>query len=165
MKTIKLSDGTSAPWLAFGTGTALYKKEAKDSVLLAFQRGFVHVDAAQMYENEESVGDAIVESGKARGDIYVTTKLNSLKPGETVSSSLEGSLKKLKVEYVDLFLIHVPTMHEGKIGEVWKGMVDAKKKGLTKSIGVSNFNVKYLEQVRATGLEMPAVNQVGSAVL
>ncbi|KLO06407.1 Aldo/keto reductase [Schizopora paradoxa] len=160
MKTIKLSDGTSAPWLAFGTGTALYKKAAKDSVLLALQRGFVHIDAAQMYENEDSVGDAIVESGKARGDFYLTTKLNSLSDGESVSTSLEGSLKKLKVDYVDLFLIHVPTMHEGKIAEVWKGMVEAKKKGLTKSIGVSNFNIKYLEQVRAVGLEMPVVNQI-----
>jgi len=160
MKTIKLSDGTSAPWLAFGTGTALYNKEAKEGVLLAFQRGFQHVDAAQVYMNEASVGDAIAASGKAREDIYVTTKLYGLQDGETASTSLEGSLKKLQVDYVDLFLIHIPAMFEGKIAEVWKGMVEAKKKGLTKSIGVSNFNVKYLEQLRASGLETPAVNQI-----
>lgn len=160
MKTIQLSDGTSTPWLAFGTGTAYYKKEAKDGVLLAFERGFTHIDAAQIYMNEESVGDAIVASQKARGDIYITTKLYQLTEGETVTSSLEGSLKKLKVDYVDLFLIHMPGVHEGKIVDVWKGMVDAKKKGLTKSIGVSNFNVKFLEQLRASGLEMPVVNQV-----
>jgi len=160
MKTLQLSDGTSAPWLAFGTGTAFYNKEATEGLLLAFQRGFTHVDAAQVYMNEASVGDAIAASGKAREDIYVTTKLYKLNEGETVSSSLEGSLKKLKVDYVDLFLIHMPLVHDGKEVEVWKGMVEAKKKGLTKSIGVSNFNVKYLEQLRASGLELPVVNQI-----
>lgn len=159
-KTVKLADGTSAPLLAFGTGTALYKKESSDAVLLAIQRGFVHIDAAQMYENEDSVGDGIVASGKARKDLYVTTKLQKLNEGQTVQSTLEDSIKKLKVDYVDLFLIHVPFQHEGKIGDVWKAMVEVKKKGLAKSIGVSNFNIKYLEQVRATGLEMPVVNQV-----
>ncbi|KLO09864.1 Aldo/keto reductase [Schizopora paradoxa] len=160
MKTISLSDGTSTPWLAFGTGTAYYQKAATDGVLLAFEHGFTHIDAAQIYMNEESVGDAIAASKKPRGDMYITTKLYQLAEGQTVSSSLEGSLKKLKVDYVDLFLIHMPQVHDGKVVDVWKGMVEAKKKGLTKSIGVSNFNVKYLEQFRATGLEMPVVNQI-----
>ena len=162
VKEMTLGDGSPAPWIAFGTGTALYNQPAKDAVLLAINRGFKHLDGAQVYNNEDSLGDAIVASGKKREDLYITTKLFKLDPGTSVIQSLQTSLKNLKVEYVDLFLIHMPAQFSNAsmtLGEVWKGMVEAKKQGLAKSIGVSNFSVKHLEEVRSTGLEMPAVNQ------
>lgn len=162
--TITLSDGTSTPWLAFGTGTALYHSDASSAVSLALKSGFVHLDGAQMYQNEESVGSGILSAGISRSQVYITTKLGLLDPKgpDGVEVALKESLKKLKVDWVDLFLIHVPIpgRHGGRITEMWKAMVDVKKKGLTRSIGVSNFSENYLEEIRIAGLEMPVVNQV-----
>lgn len=163
VKRLALNDGTSVPWIAFGTGTALYKRDARKAVLLAIRSGFRHLDGAQLYENENTLGDAIAESGIPRSEFYVTTKLAKLEGETTVIESLKESLEKLKLDYVDLFLIHIPTYHQStptRLQEVWKGMVEAKKAGLTKSIGVSNFNIKNFEDILATNSEVPVVNQV-----
>ena len=163
VKFYKLADGIKVPWVAFGTGTALYQKECADACKLAISTGFTHLDTAQMYENEEGVGAAISSSGVARDSLFVTTKLTAIPQGQTVEDTLRTSLKKLQIDYVDLFLVHIPTQHkdrEGGLKQVWKEMVDVKKKGLTRSIGVSNFNKAYLEEVISTGLEKPVVNQV-----
>ncbi|KAF8136780.1 NADP-dependent oxidoreductase domain-containing protein [Boletus edulis] len=158
--TLLLNDGTRTPWIAFGTGTALYKKDAADAVTVAIQNGFTHLDGAQMYENENSLGAGVVASGKPRSELYITTKLAALEPGETPTSALKKSLEKLGVDYVDLYLIHQANQHVGKLKEVWKGMEAAKAAGLTKSIGVSNFTADHLKDILEVATVVPAVNQV-----
>lgn len=158
--TITLNDSTTTPWIAFGTGTALYYKDATQSVALAIRSGFTHLDGAQVYANEDTLGSGIIASGKSRSELYVTTKLGKLKAGETVRESLQTSLKKLGLDYVDLFLIHSPTHHEGRLKQVWKEMEGVKNDGLARSIGVSNFKVNHLIEVLEVAKVKPAVNQI-----
>ncbi|KAI0748112.1 Aldo/keto reductase [Daedaleopsis nitida] len=158
--TIPLNDGKQIPWLGFGTGTALYQKDAEAAVRVAIANGITHLDGAQMYQNEESLGKAIVSSGKPRAELFVTTKLGKVPEGKTVRDTLVESLKKLSLDYVDLFLIHMPIQHEGKLKSVWKEFEDLQKEGLAKSIGVSNFRVKDLEEIIDGANVMPAVNQI-----
>ncbi|KAJ8586099.1 Aldo/keto reductase [Rhizopogon salebrosus TDB-379] len=160
VSTLTLNDGNKVPWMAFGTGTALYRKDAEAAIRLAIDNGFTHLDGAQVYGNEDTLGDGMIASGKARSEVYITTKLTALKPGATPKSALEESLKKLKVDYVDLYLIHQANDHVGKLKEVWKGMEEAQKAGLTKSIGVSNFTADHLRDIMETATIAPAVNQV-----
>ncbi|KAF9246141.1 NADP-dependent oxidoreductase domain-containing protein [Melanogaster broomeanus] len=160
VSTLALNDGTQVPWIAFGTGTALYGKNAEQAVALAIQSGFTHLDGAQMYKNEESLGAGIAASGKPRSELYITTKLAALEPGATPKSALEESLKKIGVDYVDQYLIHTPAQHKGKLQEVWKGMEEAKQAGLTKSIGVSNFTADHLKEILEVATIPPSVNQV-----
>lgn len=163
VKTIRLSDGVQIPWIAFGSGTAHNKKECTDAITAALSTGFTHIDTAQSYGNEENVGSAISAADLPRDSLYLTTKLTRVPPGQSVEDSLRGSLKKLQVEYVDLFLVHAPFHHvdrEGGLKQVWREMVDVKKKGLARSIGVSNFGFKALKEIMELGLEKPVVNQV-----
>jgi diketogulonate reductase-like aldo/keto reductase len=163
IKTIKLLSGLEVPSIAFGTGTALYQQDCADAVSLAVTSGFNHLDAAQVYANEEYVGRAIKDSGVSRDRLFVTTKLGALEKNQTVQDALQTSLKKLGLTYVDLYLIHMPLQHaqrQGGVQQVWKEMVGVQKQGLAKSVGVSNFNKKQLEDVIATGFGVPEVNQV-----
>ena len=161
--TIKLNDGREIPWLAFGTGTALYTKDAENAVTAAIRKGFIHLDGAQMYQNEDSLGRAIVAAGVPREKLFVTTKLAQLREGQTVRDSLSESLKRLQLDHVDLFLIHMPTWYEGRLKDIWKQFEALKEEGLAKSIGVSNFRIRDLQEL---GLEdgsvrfPPSVNQV-----
>ena len=102
-----------------------------------------------IYSNEDTVGDAIAlylskPGAPPRSSLYITTKIRGLSPGETVEDSLRGSLRKLRLDYVDMYLIHFPTAFEGRLAEVWKGMEEVQKLGLAKSIGVSNWRGKRL---------------------
>ncbi|KAH8113583.1 Aldo/keto reductase [Phellopilus nigrolimitatus] len=173
MKSYSLNDGKSVPWLAFGTGTALYEKNCTDVASRALALGFTHLDGAQMYRNEDSLGAAIDTYLSASGDegtrkkkrdaLYVTTKLDKIPAGKGVEDTLRESLSKLRVDFVDLFLVHHPLQHvdrPGGLQQVWREMVDVKAKGLVKSIGVSNFNKAQLEEVVSLGLDVPAVNQI-----
>jgi len=160
VSALALNDGSKTPWIAFGTGTALFGKDAELAIHLAIDNGFTHLDGAQLYRNEDTLGDGIVASGKPRSELFVTTKLALLQPGATPKSALEASLKKLKVDYVDLYLIHQANQHVGKLKEVWKGMEEAQKAGLTKSIGVSNFTADHLKEILEIATIPPAVNQV-----
>ncbi|EGO00624.1 hypothetical protein SERLA73DRAFT_121070 [Serpula lacrymans var. lacrymans S7.3] len=158
--TLLLNDGNSVPWIGFGTGTALYSKDAAEAVSVAIQNGFIHLDGAQVYNNEETLGVGVVQSGKPRSELFVTTKLTKLKPGATPKSALQESLKKLGLDQADLYLIHTPNNHKGQLKEVWKGMEECKKDGLTKSIGVSNFAVEHLEEILEVATIPPSVNQI-----
>ncbi|KIK98728.1 hypothetical protein PAXRUDRAFT_133664 [Paxillus rubicundulus Ve08.2h10] len=160
VSTLALNDGTQVPWIAFGTGTALYGKDVEQAVTVAIENGFTHLDGAQMYKNEASSGAAIAASGKLRSELYITTKLQALQPGATPKSALEESLKKLGVDYVDMYLVHIPKQHGSKLKEVWKGMEEAKSAGLTKSIGVSNFTADHLNEILEVATIPPAINQV-----
>lgn len=165
VSTLVLNDGTQVPWIAFGTGTALFGKDATHAITVAIENGFTHLDGAQVYRNEASLGDGVVASGKPRSELYITTKLTRLAPGETPISALEKSLERLGMKYVDLYLVHQANDHVGKLKEVWKGMEEAKAAGLTKSIGVSNFTADHLNDILEVATIIPAVNQVEISVL
>lgn len=162
MSTITLNDGSPVPWLAFGTGTALYGKDASDFVKVAIENGITHLDGAQMYNNEETLAAGIKASGKPRSELYITTKLKILEPGQTATEALRVSLRKLDVDYVDLFLIHSPSPanKEGKLKALWEEMEEIHSQGLAKSIGVSNFRVEDLNVILEGAKVIPAVNQI-----
>ncbi|KIP12225.1 hypothetical protein PHLGIDRAFT_62065, partial [Phlebiopsis gigantea 11061_1 CR5-6] len=154
-----LNDGTSIPWLAFGSGTALYGKDASDAVAAAIRAGFRHIDAAQMYANEEHVGAGVAAAGVPRAELYITTKLHVLPAGKTVRDTLVESLAKLRVDYVDLFLIHMPNAHPD-LQATWRDVEALQKEGLTRTIGVSNFQPEHLAQIFEVATIPPAVNQI-----
>ncbi|KAI5450688.1 hypothetical protein NCC49_002699 [Naganishia albida] len=158
LSNVKLNDGTQVPVLGYGTGTALYQKEAKDSVKMAYSEAHMHhIDCAEMYENEESVGLALKELGVKRDDVFITTKCGSADPRK----SLEKSLKLLGVEQVDLYLIHSPLLvKDTGLGKSWQIMEELQKEGKTKSIGVSNYRVSDLEEVLKVAKVTPSVNQI-----
>ncbi|KAH9951969.1 Aldo/keto reductase [Amylocystis lapponica] len=135
--TLPLNDGNTVPWLAFGTGTALYGRDSQRSTL----------------------GAGVVASGKPRASLFITTKLGVLPPGKSVRDTLLLSLKKLQTDYVDLFLIHSPEALTD-LKSVWKQFEELQKEGLVKSIGVSNFRVRDLEVVADGATVVPAVNQI-----
>ena len=157
--TVTLNDGNKVPWIAFGTWSA-FPPDIQSFVTLAIQNGFIHLDAAQDYANEESVGAAITASGKQRSELYITTKLDPRQKWDTPKSALEISLQKLGLSYVDLYLVHYPGPLIGRLKEVWRGMEEAKSAGLTKSIGVSNFTVDHLKEILEVATIPPAINQV-----
>lgn len=165
IRTFLLNDGTRIPAIAWGTGTALYKQDVTNVTALAIKNGLTHLDGAQIYANEDSLGAGIANSGVPRESLYVVTKLTALPAGKTVRDTFIESLQKLKVDYVDLFLIHSPTQHRAPDGKktlqaVWKALEDLKEEGLTKSIGVSNFMVQDFEDLLETARVVPAVNQI-----
>jgi len=154
---IPLRDGNTMP--LFGLGCwAMGGNTAYNAVTTAVDTGYRLFDTAQFYDNEQIVGKALIDSGLPRNEYFVVTKLS---PGNHGYQSAKINLKKcldyLGFDYVDLFLIHSP--HGGQNIETWKAFVELKEQGLTKSIGVSNFNIQHLEAMRAAGLEIPAVNQ------
>ncbi|KAI0364363.1 Aldo/keto reductase [Pilatotrama ljubarskyi] len=163
--TIPLNDGNRIPWLGFGTGTALLRKDASEAIRNAIEHGVVHLDGAQLYGNEESLGAGIAASGKPRAELFVTTKVVELPEGKTVRDRLMESLAKLRTDYVDLFLLHSPVHLAGKVRGAWKELEELQKEGLVRSIGVSNFRVKDLEDLLEVANVVPAVNQVCDCLL
>src|SRR5205807_8855404 len=126
-----------------------------NAVRWALELGYRHIDTAQAYGNEESVGLALKQSGVPRDEVFITTKFY---PGSTEPvAELEGSLRRLGVDYVDLYIIHWP---QGGPTWAWPGMERARELGYTRSIGVSNFDVGELEAVTAEGSVAPVVDQV-----
>ncbi|KAM3425999.1 hypothetical protein MY4824_010127 [Beauveria thailandica] len=167
---LRLRDGNKVPMLAFGTGTAWFKepedhdKFNKDLVLMAkdaLKAGFRHLDCAEMYDNEVEIGQAIKESGIPREELFITTKVaDGIKD---VARAIEESLKKLQLDYVDLYLIHEPwNLHTPEdYQNAWRGMEEVKASGKAKSIGVSNFVRKDLEMIfKGSPKELPVVNQL-----
>ena len=157
---IKLNDGTTIPLLAFGTGTAHYQNDVQDTVIKAINAGFTHFDGAQLYKNEEYLGEAIAAAGKPREQLFITTKLGKPAEGKTVRDTLVESLKKLQLDHVDLFLIHTPLQFPGVLKKVWKEMEAVKEEGLARSIGVSNFRSTQLREILDGAVIPPSINQV-----
>jgi diketogulonate reductase-like aldo/keto reductase len=162
---IKLNGGTTIPLLAFGTGTSHFGTDVQDTVTKAINAGFTHFDGAQLYKNEEYLGAGIAAAGKPREQLFITTKLGKPAEGKTVRDTLVESLKKLRLDYVNLFLIHIPSHFPGGLKEVWKEMEAVKKEGLTRSIGVSNFRSAQLREILDGSEIPPAINQVDHQVL
>ncbi|CAE6904758.1 2,5-diketo-D-gluconic acid reductase B [Vibrio sp. B1ASS3] len=147
---------------AFGVGTFRLKGQVViDSVKNALDLGYRVIDTAQIYDNETEIGQAIEESGVARNELYITTKIwvDKLNKQDLIPS-LKASLKKLKTDHVDLTLVHWPG--EGTdVNEYMPELLKAKELGLTKAIGVSNFNIELLEQAaELVGFDNIATNQV-----
>ncbi|CAH2354249.1 putative reductase 1 [[Candida] railenensis] len=168
-KTIKLNSGYSIPVIGLGTWQATEKGAAANAVKVALQNGYRHIDTAAIYGNEEEVGQGIKESGIPRSEIFVTTKLWN-KDQRTAEDALTTSLKKLGLDYVDLYLIHwpIPLKQDGSVDTEWdvnstyKSLQKLVAAGKTKSIGVSNFNKQQLERLLADPevTITPAVNQI-----
>lgn len=144
MKMIKVRN-IEIPALGFGT-YKLYGEACVDSVDLALQSGYTHIDTAQVYENEDGVGEGIKKSGKARDSIFLTTKVwrNAFADGN-VSQSVDESLQKLKTDYVDLLLVHWP-FPEKSPAQMVEDIMKVRESGRAKNIGVSNFTVKQMEE-------------------
>ena len=168
-KDFVLLNGNKIPALAFGTWL-IDNKDAPRCVKLALEAGYTHIDSAQAYGNEEGVGKAIRESGIPREKIYLTTKVAAeIKNYKRAKKSIDDSLKRLGLDYIDLILIHSPQpwalfrgrrkfYKENKM--VWKALEEAYKEGKVKAIGVSNFLVKDLENITEDCEVVPMVNQV-----
>lgn len=139
--------GTQVPSPGFGT-FRLQGDACRDAVLYAMHIGYRHIDTAQMYDNEEFVGEAIKHSGVARENYFLTTKIgNGMHSGPNVLASTEESLRKLGVDFVDLLLIHwpVPTV---PVGETLDAMLQLKEDGKVRHIGVSNFTTRLLAEAQ-----------------
>lgn len=169
METFTLSNGVQIPKIGFGTWQIAEGTEAYQSVSHALKVGYTHVDTAQIYGNEVSVGRAIADSALSREDIFLTTKVwNDKHDYELAKASIEESLTKLGVDYIDLLLIHWPNpkaLRENdawKAGNAgaWKAMEEAYQAGKVRAIGVSNFMIHHLEALFETATIKPQVNQV-----
>ena len=150
-----LADGTTIPTIGLGVWQVPDGPECENAVRWALEAGYRHIDTAQAYGNEESVGRAVRDSGIPREEIFITTKFYPARSDPAAEA--ERSLRRLGVDYVDLYIIHWP--QKGATW-AWPGMVQARERGYTRSIGVSNFSVAELEQVIALGQVPPAVNQI-----
>jgi 2,5-diketo-D-gluconate reductase A len=160
--TIELNDGTTIPQLGFGV-FQIPPAETAEAVSTALRIGYRHIDTAEMYGNEQGVGEAIRASGLSRDEIYVTSKLNNgFHEPDEARKAFAGTLEALGFEYVDLFLIHwpLPTLYDGDFVSTWKTLEEFKADGRARSIGVSNFQVDHLERLAAETETVPAVNQI-----
>ena len=156
---IKLNDGMTMPLFGLGVWRLESGKETRDAVSYALELGYIHIDTASMYNNEEDVGVAIQESSLPREKLFITTKVNSSELGyDSTLEACERSLKKLKLTYLDLFLIHKPV--EGYRQNTWKALEKLKHESICRSIGVSNFSPKHLNEIFKICEFIPAVNQI-----
>lgn len=157
---LPLNDGNSIPQLGFGVWR-LEEDAAPEVVGAAIKAGYRHIDTAQGYDNEAGVGRAIAQADIDRAELFVTSKLRNGHQGyDRALKSLDESLQRLGLEYLDLFLIHWPAPAHNLYPETWKALVEAQKSGKVKSIGVSNFLPEHLKRIIDETGVTPAVNQL-----
>jgi len=159
---IALNDGRSIPQLGFGV-FQIDPDDTAEAVGTALEVGYRHVDTAEMYGNEQAVGEAVRASGLDRDDVFITSKLaNGAHRPDDARRAFERTLSALGVDSVDLFLIHwpLPTLYDGDFVSTWKTLEEFKADGRARSIGVSNFQPDHLERLAAETETVPAVNQV-----
>ena len=150
-----LADGNEIPLLGLGVWQVDDGRECEQAVRWALELGYRHIDTAQAYRNERSVGKALRDSGVARDEVFITTKFY---PGkDDAEAEAQRSLERLGVDYVDLYIIHWP---QGGPTWAWDGMQRAQAAGYARSIGVSNFSVRELDELLAISDVDPVVNQV-----
>ena len=167
MYKITLRNGVEIPCLGFGTWQVNDGDEAYNSVLHALKSGYTHIDTASAYGNEESVGRAIKDSGIPREKLFITTKLwNDVRGYDETIEAVNESLRKLGLDYIDLYLIHWPNPVKYRDNYIemnrisYKAMEDLYKQGKIRAIGVSNFLVHHLEELMETCEIIPMVNQI-----
>ena len=156
---ITLRDGNRMPLLGLGVWEAHSGKETFNATLYALQSGYRHVDTAQMYGNEKDVGDAFRASGLEREEVFLTTKLwNSDHGYDAALRAFDNSLKRMKLDFVDLYLIHWPS--RGSNLQSWRALERIRQEGRSRSIGVSNFAPKHINELLEKGNARPVVNQI-----
>lgn len=159
---VRLNDGSDIPQLGFGV-FQVEPGETAAAVKTALDMGYRHIDTAEMYRNEDGVGQGVRAAGVDRGEVYVTSKLNNgfHKPDDA-RRAFDQTLTALGFDYVDLFLIHwpLPTLYDGDFVSTWKTLEEFHKDGRARSIGVSNFQVPHLERLARESDTVPAVNQI-----
>ncbi|PFP24674.1 aldo/keto reductase [Bacillus sp. AFS073361] len=157
--TTTLHNGVKMPWVGLGVFKVNEGEEVVQSVKAAIKNGYISIDTAAIYKNEEGVGQAIKESGVPREELFITSKVwNSDQGYESTLAAFETSLNKLGTEFLDLYLIHWPGKNKYK--DTWKALEKLYKDGRVRAIGVSNFLVHHLEDLISTAEIKPMVNQV-----
>lgn len=157
--SIKLKDGTATPQIGLGLWQVKDQAEFDTAFTAAVEAGYRHFDSAQAYDNEHMLGEAWKKSGLKREDIFITTKIAVSNFGHKHAlESFEESLKNLQTEYVDLLLLHFPVTLLRK--KSWTALEEIKAAGKAKSIGVSNYTERHLDEMKDYAKEMPAINQV-----
>jgi 2,5-diketo-D-gluconate reductase A len=158
--SLQLNDGHHIPQFGLGTWKTP-NEEAPTLIRSALEMGYRHIDTAAAYNNEEGVGQGIAESGIDRNELFVTTKLWNERQGfDETLKAFDESLSKLKLDYVDLYLIHWPCPKAGKFLDTWKAFLRLREEGRVRSVGVSNFRQEDLEHIILETGVTPVVNQI-----
>ena len=156
---INLNDGVSMPLFGIGVWRMEPGRETREAVTLALELGYIHIDTASMYNNEEDVGASLQESNLPREKLFITSKVHTSEVGyDSTLEAFERSLQKLRLSYIDLYLIHKPV--EGFRQNTWEALEKLKKDGICRSIGVSNFSPRHLDEILEICELIPTVNQI-----
>ena len=156
---ITLNNGVEIPQLGFGV-FQIEPEQTKEATLTALEIGYRHIDTAEMYGNEREVGEAVRESGIARDEIFVTSKLsNAAHEPQAAADAFQKTLDTLDIDHVDLFLMHWPLPGAGYL-DTWRAMERMYQGGRVRSIGVSNFKAHHLNRLLADTTVLPAANQI-----
>jgi diketogulonate reductase-like aldo/keto reductase len=156
--TTTLNNGIVMPLLGLGVYD-MYQKDAEQAVLWALETGYRLIDTAAMYENEVEIGNAVRESGIAREEIFITTKVHNSEQGfEQTLRAFDESQRKLDCEYIDLYLVHWPIKATRKA--TWKALEKLYAEGQVRAIGVANYLIPFLDELSIDAQVIPAVNQV-----
>jgi 2,5-diketo-D-gluconate reductase A len=157
---VTLNDGRVIPQLGLGVWQTPAAATA-DIVAASLQSGYRHIDTAAIYGNEAGVGQGLAKGGVARADVFVTTKVwNDAQGYDSTLRAARDSLDRLKLDHVDLYLVHWPAPRRGLYVETWRALIALREQGLAKSIGVSNFGVEHLERIIGETGVTPAINQI-----
>ncbi|WP_288531295.1 aldo/keto reductase [uncultured Secundilactobacillus sp.] len=158
-QSVQLADGNELPLLGFGTYLLESQEQTDAAIKTAFEAGYRLFDTAQLYRNEDLLGDSLIRLQIPRNQVFITSKVAELSQGyQPAIDSIDDSLKRLKTDYLDLVLVHWP-VHE-HFFETWQALEQLKKDGKVRSIGVSNYTIAHLELLATQATEMPVVNQI-----
>jgi 2,5-diketo-D-gluconate reductase A len=158
--SLRLHDGIETPQLGFGV-FQVPPEETQSAVELALEAGYRHIDTAAAYRNEKEVGAALAASGLPREDYFVTTKLwNSQQGHDSALLAFEASLGRLRLDHVDLYLIHWPVPTEGRFVDTWRAFERIHGEEAARTIGVSNFRIEDLELLERETETRPTINQI-----